>query len=71
MDGGGGLSTIWGCGLVKREKKLAHIVPDLIINPYKFLFINGGILKNRVIVLNRRVGHTNLTGKRQPKIFFR
>jgi hypothetical protein len=28
MEGGGGLSTIWGFGLVKREKKLAHIYSD-------------------------------------------
>jgi hypothetical protein len=25
MDGGGGLSTIWGFGLLNREKKLAHM----------------------------------------------
>ena len=28
MEGGGGLSTICGFGLVKREKKLAHIYSD-------------------------------------------
>jgi hypothetical protein len=27
-DGGGGLSTIWGFGLIKREKKPGHIYSD-------------------------------------------
>jgi hypothetical protein len=28
MEGGGGLSTIYGLGFMKREKKLAHIVSE-------------------------------------------
>jgi hypothetical protein len=46
IDGGGGLSTICGFGLLKREKKLAHIsILFFIVNPYKFRFfgsIHGG-----------------------------
>jgi hypothetical protein len=41
IEGGGGLSTICGLGFVKREKKLAHILTDLVVNPYNFLFENG------------------------------
>jgi hypothetical protein len=47
MDGGGGLSTIWGFLLVKRLKKLAHIITDLVMNPYNYLF---GTAEKTVIV---------------------
>jgi hypothetical protein len=30
-DGGGGLSTMWGFGFVKREKKLAHIISGVYV----------------------------------------
>jgi hypothetical protein len=32
MDGGCGLSTIWGLGFMKREKKLAHMYSDSCLN---------------------------------------
>jgi hypothetical protein len=39
IEGGGGLSTIWGFGFIKREKKLALIsILFFIVNPYKFRF---------------------------------
>ncbi|NLD56523.1 MAG: hypothetical protein GX651_00110 [Methanomicrobiales archaeon] len=47
MDGGDGLSTIWGLGLMKREKKLAHISPIFTSgNPYTFRF--GAGMRKRI-----------------------
>jgi hypothetical protein len=46
-DGGGGLSTIWGLGLIKREKKPGHIYSDsclyLLIGFDLLSLIGGGV----------------------------
>jgi hypothetical protein len=44
-EGGGGLSTIWGFGFVKREKKLAHMYLVLTLSILiSFDFITGGVI---------------------------
>jgi hypothetical protein len=66
IEGGGGLSTICGFCVVKREKKLAHIsILFFIVNPYKFRFFFSGeadqknIKRQKGVLPQSRMSHEN------------